>query len=84
MAKNRFNNTGTSHNLYPEIMKRIDELKGYKDLTEEISKEIEEIINGLKIGKNMFLFLMFRLCLMMKMILRKKFSLDQVINKMNI
>ena len=87
LAKNRFNNTGTNHNLYTEITKRIDELKGYKDLPEDMAKEVEEIINGLKIGKNMVL------CSDVQIVsddeddtdsIGKKISLDQVINNMNI
>ena len=87
LAKNRFNNTGTNHNLYMEITKRIDELKGYKDLPEDMAKEVEEIINSLKIGKKIVL------CSDVQIVsddeddtdsIGKKISLDQVINKMNI
>lgn len=86
LAKNKFSSGNIPH-LYPEIMKRIEELKGYKDLPEELSKELNDIIDDLQLGNNLVL------CPDVQVVsddeddtdsIGKKISLDQVINKMNL
>ena len=86
LAKNKFN-AGKNQHLYTEIMKRIDELKGYKDLSEDLTKELNDIINELKIKNNLVL------CSDVQVVsddedgtdsIGKQISLDQIINKMGI
>lgn len=85
LAKNKFN-LGNSQQLYLEILRRIDELKGY-NLPDNLKKELNDIINDLKLPKNLVL------CEDVQVVsddedgtdpIGKKISLDQVINKMNI
>ena len=85
LAKNKLN-TGNNPHLYSEILKRIDELKGIKDLPKNISKKLHDIINGLKLPKNLVL------CSDVQVVsddeddtdsIGKNISLDQVIKKMN-
>lgn len=86
LAKNKFNR-GNTQQLYEEISKRIDELKGIKDLPKNLSDELNEIINELKLEKNVVL------CSDVQIVnddeddtdsIGKKISLDNVMNKMNI
>lgn len=86
LAKNKYNNVHSQH-LYPEILKKIDELKGYKDLPENMLKEINDIENDLKLENNLVL------CSDVQIVsddeddtdsIGKKIQLEQVINKMNI
>ncbi len=85
LAKNKYNIVN-SQNLYLEILKRIDELKGY-DLPEDLSKQLNNTIKDLELPKNLVL------CQDVQVVsddeddtdtIGKKISLDQVINKMNI
>ena len=86
LAKNKFN-VGNNPHLYPEIVKRIDELKGDKDLPEDMLKELNSIINNLKLPKNLVL------CSDVQVVsddeddtdsIGKSINLEQVIKKMNI
>lgn len=86
LAKNKFNTVSIQH-LYPEILKKIDELKGYKDLPENMLKEIKDIESELKLENNLVL------CSDVQVVsddeddtdsIGKKIQLEQVINKMNL
>ena len=85
LAKNKFN-TGNNPHLYTEILKRIDELKGIKDLPKDISKKLHDIINRLKLPKNLVL------CSDVQVVsddeddtdsIGKNISLDQAIKRMS-
>lgn len=86
LAKNKFNRGNIPH-LYEEILRRIDELKGIKDLPKNLSEELNEIIIDLKLDKNLVL------CSDVQVVnddedstdsIGKKISLDNIMNKMNI
>ncbi len=86
LARNKFS-AGNIPHLYSEILKRIDELKGFKDFPEDLSKEFNDIIDDLKLGKNLVL------CPDVQVVsddeddsdsIGKKISLDQVIKNMDL
>ena len=86
LAKNKLDKE--SHKcVYSDILKKIDELKGYTDMSEEMKKELNDIMGEIKLEKNVVQ------CSDVQIVsddeddsdpLGKKINLEQVINKMNI
>lgn len=86
LAKKKFN-LGNIHNLYAEVLRRIDELKGFEDFPDELKEELNYIIEDLKLEKKLII------CPDVQVVsddeddtdtIGKKVNLDQVMNKMNI
>ena len=86
LAKKKFN-LGNIQHLYMEVLRRIDELKGYSDFPDVLQKELDYIIEDLTLDKNLII------CPDVQVVdtdedntdtLGKKVNLDQVMNKLNI
>ena len=86
LALNRYKNTNLNQqDIYLEILKKISELKGYKDETGELEKELNEVIDNLKL-KNMVL------CPDVQIVsdedetdsIGKQISLEQIMSQMNL
>ena len=86
LALNKYKNSNSNQqDIYQEILKKISELKGYKDETGELEKELNEIIDSLKI-KNIVL------CPDAQQVsdedvtdsIGKQISLEQIMSQMNL
>ena len=86
LAKKKFN-LGNVQHIYMEVLRRIDELKGYNDFPDELKKELEYIEEDLKLDNNLII------CPDIQVVekddddtdtIGKKVNLDQVMNKLNI
>ena len=86
LALNKYKNSNSNQqDVYQEILKKISELKGYKDETGELEKELNEIIDSLKI-KNIVL------CPDAQQVsdedvtdsIGKQISLEQIMSQMNL
>ena len=84
LAKKKFN-LANIHNLYAEVLRRIDELKGFNDFPDELKEELNYIIEDLKLENKLII------CPDVQVVsddeddtdtIGKKANLDQVMNTM--
>ena len=84
LAKKKFN-LGNIHNLYAEVLRRIDELNGFNDFPDELKEELNYIIEDLKLENKLII------CPDVQVVsddedntdtIGKKVNLDQVMNAM--
>ena len=87
LAKYKLDRKNNNEHLYTEIVKKINELKGFKDMPDELNKELNNIIEDTKVSKHLIL------CPDVQLVdndeggqfaIEKTHSLDKIINSMNI
>ena len=55
LAKYKLDRKNNNEHLYTEIVKKINELKGFKDMPDELNKELNNIIEDTKVSKHLIL-----------------------------